>query len=122
MEIASHYHFPIQKLVVGLILVTIGSIAMVDAIDLLVRFWPLILVLLGLSSELEAFRQQRSDGGSILIGLGVWLLAAKFGFYGLTYATAFPLAITVVGLFVTTHAFVDRPAPREKEEDHGRNE
>ena len=112
--------FSSQKLVFGIVLIAIGALAFVDAVDLwnprvLWRLWPLVLILLGLASEVDALRERRSDGGSILIGIGVWFLAATHDIFGLTHRTAFPLAVVVVGLFTTLHAIVDKPEPVKKE-------
>jgi hypothetical protein len=113
-------HFSSQKLVFGLVLIVVGALAFIDAIDLwnprvLWRLWPVGLILLGVASEVDAFRARRSDGGSILIGLGVWFLVATHDIFGLTYRTGFPLAVVVVGLFTTLHALVDHPEPVKKE-------
>jgi len=113
-------HFSSQKLVFGLVLIAIGALAFVDAVDLwnprvLWRLWPVGLILIGLASEVDALRARIADGGSILIGIGVWFLAATHDIFGLTHGTAFPLAVVVVGLFTTLHAIVDKPAPQKKE-------
>lgn len=112
--------FSSQKLVFGLVLIAIGAGAFVDALDLwnprvLWRLWPLVLILLGLASEVDALRERRSDGGSFLIGIGVWFFAATQDIFGLTYRSAFPLGVVVVGLFMTLHAIVDKPEPLKKE-------
>lgn len=119
---ASEQKVSSQKLVFGLVLVAIGVLAFVDAIDLwdprmLWRLWPVVLILIGLSSEVDALRERRSDGGSIMIGIGVWMLAATHDLFDLTYRTGFPLAVLVVGLFLTLHAVVDKPVPK-KEKNH----
>ena len=116
-------HFSSQKLVFGIVLIVIGALAFMDAVDLwnprvLWRLWPVVLILLGLASEVDALRERRSDGGSILIGIGVWFLAATQDIFGLTHRTAFPLAVVVVGLFTTLHAIVDKPEPAKKEKTH----
>ena len=115
--------FSSQKLVFGLVLIAIGVLAFIDAVDLwnprvLWRLWPVGLILIGLSSEIDAFRERRSDGGSILIGIGVWFLAATHDIFGLTHRTGFPLAVVIVGLFMTLHAIVDKPVPQKKEKTH----
>jgi Domain of unknown function (DUF5668) len=108
-----------QKLVFGLVLVAVGVLAFVDAVDLwnprvLWKLWPAILILIGVSSEVDALRERRSGGGSLLVGVGVWMLFAVNDILGFTYRSGLPLAILVVGLFVTLHALVDKPEPKKE--------
>ena len=112
-----------QKLALGLILVVFGLLAFTDAIDLwnprmLWRLWPLGLILLGVASEVDAFRERRSGAGPILIAIGIWKLIANQQILGLDHRSAFPLGIAVVGLFMAVHAVVDRPAAQKKETNH----
>jgi hypothetical protein len=113
--------FPVHKLILGLILLTAGLMAFIDAVDVwnpraLWRWWPLAAILIGLSSEVEALMARRDDSGSLLIGLGVWMLAGTQQILGLGYRTGLPLGIAVVGLFMALHALVDRPVPQQKKE------
>lgn len=113
--------FPVHKLILGLVLLTVGSLAFIDWTDLwntrtLWRWWPLAAILVGLSSEIEALMARKDDGGSLLIGFGVWMLAGTQNILGLGYRTGLPLGIAVVGLFVALHALVDKPAPQQKKE------
>lgn len=116
---------PVHKLVLGIVLMTFGLLALADSTDLweprqLWRLWPVALILVGLASEVEAFVARRGSGGSILIALGVWFLAGRNELFGLSHRTAFPIAIAVVGLFMTLHALIDRPQPpaQKKETNH----
>jgi hypothetical protein len=113
----------IDKLVVGVVLLAVGVIAFGVSIDLWDHFrwgrlWPLILIVIGLAGELQAFRDRRSDGNSFLLAVGVWMLAGTLHLFGLTIRTAFPLGVVVIGLLLALHAIVDLP---RKEKNHGRN-
>lgn len=119
---------PTQKLAFGLVLIAVGGLAFVDAVDLfdwdprsLWRLWPLLLIALGAASEFDALRARRSDGGSFLIGVGVWMLIATQGYFDLGFRSAFPLAVVIVGLFLVIHAVVDAPAPQKKENANDRH-
>jgi len=110
------------KLAFGLALLAVGTLSFVDAIDLwepdrLWKLWPLILIVLGVASEADALRARKSDGGSILVGIGVWMLAGTQHFWGLSVRTAFPLAIAVVGIGVIVHALVDLPEQKKENEN-----
>jgi Domain of unknown function (DUF5668) len=115
--------FSSRKLALGLILLAFGALTFLDSVDLwsprmLWRLWPLGLIVLGLASEIDAFRARRGGSGSILIGIGLWMLAGTHHILGLTHRTGFPLAIVVVGLFMTLHAVLDRPVQEKKENNH----
>ena len=103
--------FSAGKLVFGLILVAVGVLAFVDAIDVwepweLWRYWPVLLIILGISKEIDVLRMRKGDDGFFLIAVGVWMLAATQGFLGLDYVTAFPLALAVAGLGIILHALI----------------
>jgi hypothetical protein len=117
--------FPLHKLILGLILVGVGVLAFVDAIDLynpwqIWKLWPLGLIILGLSSETESLMARRSGGGAFLIGVGVWMLAGTHHIFGLSYRTGFPLGIAIVGLFMVLHAIVDKPQVKKESNDDSR--
>ena len=109
------------RLVFGIVLFAIGVLAFVDAIDLwepreLWRWWPLFLIVIGLSNEYDTLRTRRGEGGYVLIAVGVWLLAGSQEFLGLSYATAFPLGIAVAGLGMILHALLGvRSGDKEKQ-------
>lgn len=106
--------FPIEKLVVGLVLLGAGVAALLDAIDvweigMLWRYWPLILIAIGAANAYEALRRRNGDGSYFLLGVGIWMLVGSFNLFGLSYGSAFPIAIIVVGLGAVVHAIVDVP-------------
>lgn len=107
---------PAGKVVFGIVLVVIGIAGFLGAVDLwnpsaLWQYWPLILIAIGVGSEIEALRNRRSDGGAVLIALGVWFFVATQGWLDLSFGRAMPIAIAVWGAFLTLHAIVDRPKP-----------
>lgn len=111
---------PLGKLAFGIVLLLVGTLAFTDYLDMLdvrdiVRFWPALLIFIGVSSEIDALRERKSGGGYIIAAIGVWLLFATQHFFGLTHRTAMPLGIAVVGLGVILHALVDAPVAGKKE-------
>lgn len=118
---------PAGKLVFGLVLLVIGVLTFLETIDVfdigpLWSWWPLILIAIGGANEIDAIRNRKSDGSFILLGIGVWMLAATRGVFGLSYGEAMPLALVVVGLFVLLHAIIDVPGAEteKKENEHER--
>lgn len=124
-QTATDGRFPVSKLIFGLILIAVGVLAFIDAIDLwnprlLWRLWPVGVIVLGLASEAEALVARRDSGGSLLIGFGVWMLAGMHHVFGLSYRTAFPLGFAVVGLFMVLHALVDKPEVKKENNNESR--
>jgi hypothetical protein len=116
-----------QKLGLGLLLVVVGGLIFADAIDawdfrILWRYcWPAILIFFGLMSEIDSFRLRRSDGGSILLAIGIWFQVGVLRLFGLNIRTAFPIGVIVFGLLLIIHALVDRPERNTKDESNHAN-
>ncbi len=116
----SDARIPMGKLALGVVLLVVGVLSFTDYMDLvdlreIWRFWPVLLIFIGISSEVDSLRQRKTGGGHILAAIGVWMLVANHRFFGLNHRTAFPLAIAVVGLGVILHALVDAPVSAKKE-------
>ncbi|MDP9192553.1 MAG: DUF5668 domain-containing protein [Acidobacteriota bacterium] len=112
---------PLGKLAVGIVLLLVGLLSFTDYMEMfefreIWRFWPVFLIFIGVSSEIDSLRQRTSGGGYIVAAIGVWMLVANHHFFGLNHRTAFPLGIAVVGLGVILHALVDAPVPAKKGE------
>lgn len=110
------------KFTTGLVLLAIGVLGFCDTLDIydtrnLWRYWPLILIAIGLSNEIDALRARKSDGSFILLGVGVWMLFGTQHLFGLSVGNAMPVGIIVVGAGVLLHALVDRPVAVTKEEN-----
>jgi len=123
-SITAEPRIPIGKLAVGLALVAVGILSFIDYLDLtdlrhIWRFWPVLLIFIGVSTEVDALRQRKSSGGYIIAAIGVWFLAAKQHLFGLSHGSAMPLGIAVVGLGIILHALVDDPSLK-KERSHDR--
>jgi hypothetical protein len=111
-------------IVVGAVLLALGSVMLLNStgvIDVhLGRYiGPLVLIaigsriLLGDSGDVVGAcaspddrgrrrrrRRDGSTGGIYLIGLGVWLLLSQNHFFGLTFATSWPLLIILSGFII----------------------
>jgi hypothetical protein len=111
---------PMGKLAVGIVLLLVGLLSFTDYMEMfdlreIWRFWPVFLIFIGVSSEIDSLRQRTSGVGYIVAAIGVWMLVANHHFFGLNHRTAFPLGIAVVGVGVILHALVDSPVPVKKE-------
>ena len=106
----------------GLVLLIVGILGFFETLDVydtsnLWRFWPVVLIAIGFSNEIDALRARKSDGSFILLGIGVWMLVGTRHYFGLSVGNAMPVGIMVVGLAVLLHAIVDRPEAVRKQEN-----
>ena len=113
----------LDKLIAGVALITVGVAGFLGAMDILHfrdigRLWPLILIVIGLGSEIESLRRRREGSGWILIAIGTWFLIGNFHLFGLSFRHALPVAIAIAGAGIVTHAIVDKPGSAKKEESN----
>lgn len=112
-----------NKLIFGLCLIAVGTLAFLGAIDVIHprhigRYWPLILIAIGVGGELEAIQKRKANGSYILLAVGCWMLAGTFHLFGLSIHGAMPIGVVVAGVFLILHALIDRPAIKTQENDH----
>lgn len=106
-----------RHLLFGLALILIGIAFLLDrfgVLDVSPRYWPFILVFLGLVRLVFPRRSRRAGRsrrpGVLLIALGSWGLASEFHVLGLTYETSWPLLIVIWGLMLVWKFFEGPPA------------
>lgn len=110
------------KFTTGLVLLIVGILSFCETLDVydtrnLWQFWPVILIAIGLSNEIDALRARKSDGSFILLGIGAWMLVGTRHYFGLSVSNAMPVGIMVVGMAILLHAIVDRPEVLQQQEN-----
>jgi hypothetical protein len=104
-------------LMTGAILIFIGTLFLLDRIeiadfgDVMRRYWPLILVFIGLP---KLFRRETVWSGLWLITIGVWLQMARLHLFDLTYRNSWPILLIALGAGLIARAFFDLMVPAEK--------
>jgi hypothetical protein len=96
-----------KGLVAGLILILVGGAMLAAQLNYLSwsdlglwwwRWWPLVFIALALARIADP-KERRDVGGIImLLGMSAWAFASSFEWFGLNWATSWPLLIVLGGL------------------------
>jgi len=96
----------------------LGRLGIADFSWTLRRYWPLIVVIIGIS---KLFRRRSVWGGLWMITLGAWLEAVTLHFHGFTYESSWPLLLVVLGAGIIVRTIVGpvrRRGDDEEESNH----
>ena len=88
------------RLIVGLTILAVGILWTLDSMDFMeaepyTRFWPVALIVIGLSKVLEP--QSSKSGGVALMVFGAFLLFATLTEFHFSFATLFPIGVALLG-------------------------
>lgn len=106
------------RIVGGLIVIVVGLAMLADrtgfdGLHLSGRYWPLILIALGLVKLAGAPGPDGRRGslrpGAWLVFVGFWGLVSEFHAFGLNYGNSWPLLVIGAGLGIVWRAF-EKPA------------
>ena len=103
----------------GLFLVAAGTFLLLGRLGIadfswtLRKFWPLIIVIIGLS---KLFHRRSVWGGLWMITLGAWLQAVTLHFHEFTYESSWPLLLVIFGAGIILRTIVGPLRRHEAEE------
>jgi hypothetical protein len=104
----------------GLLLIAAGSILLLGRLGVadfswsLHKFWPLFIVIIGIS---KLFRRHKSVwGGLWMIAIGAWLQAVTLHLYGFTYDSSWPFLLVILGAGTILRTVVQASRRRDAEE------
>ena len=101
-------------LVAGIAIISIGVILLLDEFDVYpayvaLRFWPVVLVVVGLVKALTGNdRGERVFGGILILG-GTILQLNSMGITHITWNQAWPMFIIIVGVMLIVHSLSEKP-------------
>ncbi len=107
----------------GLFLVAAGTFLLLGRLGIadfswtLRRYWPLIIVIIGIS---KLFHRRSVWGGLWMITLGAWLEAVTLHFHGFTYESSWPFLLVILGAGIIVRTIVG-PARRRDDEERESN-
>ncbi|HEX9460094.1 MAG TPA: DUF5668 domain-containing protein [Thermoanaerobaculia bacterium] len=91
----------------------LGRLGIADFSWTLRRYWPLIVVIIGIS---KLFHRRSVWGGLWMITLGAWLEAVTLHFHHFTYESSWPLLLVVLGAGIIVRTIVG-PVRRRGDEE-----
>jgi len=105
-----------SRLFAGLVIIVLGGIALLDNFGVIQihdiwRFWPLVLIAIGLSKLLRPSGSPGRFGGMILFGVGLWLLLENLGVWPYDLGNLWPLFVILIGGWLVWTGFGRGPHP-----------
>jgi predicted membrane protein len=102
-----------SRLFLGLVIITLGLIALLDNLGLIHvqsawRFWPLFLVAIGLARLLRPAGCPGRTTGFVLLSLGLWFLATNLGVMPYRVRDFWPVIVVLVGARLVWGGFRQR--------------
>jgi hypothetical protein len=124
-------------MVFGIALLAFGALLLLNNTDIINlgpihNFWPLLLIVFGISTMVNAYdrqdsgvgvwkgRRPHSGGGVWLILVGVWLLVSTNHLFGLRFRDTWPMFIIAWGVSMVWRSLYRQSRQRIAEEPHGR--
>lgn len=94
-----------SRAVIGTVLVIVGVVFILMNLGIVghvpfFRFWPLILVVIGINKLLQANDGHARWEGIWMLLLGAWFQLVTLHAYGMTYRNSWPLLLIVLGIYL----------------------
>jgi hypothetical protein len=110
------------QIAVGMAVLAMGLLLLADRylqpeIPLMRSWWPLLLIVLGVSRAACARSARDGDlrSGSWFVMIGVWALISEWHLFGFTYGTSWPLLLIGSGVMMVWRALEVRGTPLRRE-------
>jgi predicted membrane protein len=107
-------------LIPGLVLVGLGMLFLLDNLHILylrewVRFWPVILIAIGLAKVVDSAFAGGRTVGIIFMCVGAILLAKNFGLILVRVRDLWPIFLIGIGLFMLWHRLTPHPTWHDRQ-------
>jgi predicted membrane protein len=92
-----------ERLVPAIVLIAVGAIFLLNNLHLvyahdLLRYWPAILIAVGIVKLVDSSDNSGRIGGGVLVGLGAVFLAQSLGFLDIRFWDLWPVILIGIGL------------------------
>ncbi len=101
------------QIIIGIAVISLGLLFLLDNLDLIEfreirRFWPILLIIVGVAKLIDAKTAQERTPFVILTGFGVLMTLNRLGFDLFSFRNLWPLVLIVVGGAVVYKALSGR--------------
>jgi len=113
------------QLIVGFALVAVGALLILDNLEVLDvgpvwKFWPLIIVAVGLNKVFQAETLYQQGKAVWVVFLGCWMFISVFHLFGLGWHNSWPILIIGLGIaMVLKSSFRNERLYGQSEVQHG---
>jgi hypothetical protein len=116
-----------RLLAIGVALILYGLLFVAERLDVLppwaleFRWWPLVVIVIGLSKLIQPRDANEIGSGVQLTFLGLWFLVASNEWFGLSWQNSWPLALVAAGAGMVVRSMAAYWLPdkaRALKEDH----
>jgi hypothetical protein len=102
------------RILFGSLLIVLGLVFIMRNVGLiehvpLARFWPVILMLIGIGRLLQAENGKERWDGVWLLVLGMWFQCVTLHVFDMTYRNSWPLLLILGGIHMSGKALMRRP-------------
>jgi hypothetical protein len=94
-----------ERMIPAIVLIAIGAIFLLNNLHIIYahdifRFWPVILIAVGMVKLVDSSENSGRASGGVLIGLGAFFLAQNLGLIDIAFWDLWPLLLIGVGLML----------------------
>jgi hypothetical protein len=94
-----------ERMVPAIVLIAVGAIFLLNNLHIvyaheIFRFWPAILIAVGMVKLVDSSDNSGRAGGGVLVGLGAFFLARNLGFIEMSLWDLWPVVLIAFGLIM----------------------
>lgn len=104
------------RVILGLVVMWLGVLWTLDNLNILesepiLRYWPVVLVAVGMSKLLGLWGRRNVIAGSIFTVVGMWMLLEQLDVISVSFWTLWPLALVAIGIGMLTRTTLRQSDP-----------
>lgn len=112
-----------KQVVWGLVLIAVGAVFLLDRLNIvdihdLWQYWPLFLVVIGLSKMIASPTPSELTSGLWLVFIGSWLFVVFDNSFDITFRNSWPVLLIGGGIVMVIKPLLEKRAMQKKGNSH----